>query len=110
MPMKTCKEFDRFISKFWWGKGLEEDGIHWKAWNIMTLQKKKGGLGFRDFAHFNLAMLAKTAWRLIQNPEALWAKMLKGLYFLHSDFLNASKGGRASWGWSSILEGREFLK
>lgn len=35
--------------------------------------------------------------------------MLKGIYFPHTDFLSATKGGRASWGWSSLLEGRAEL-
>lgn len=67
-------------------------------------------MGFREFADFNLAMLAKTAWRVLQNPDALWVKMLKGLYYPRTDFLNARKGGRASWAWSSILAGREVIK
>lgn len=36
--------------------------------------------------------------------------MLKGLYFPNCDFLLATKGSRASWAWSSILEGRKLLQ
>ena len=36
--------------------------------------------------------------------------MLKSLYFPTGDFINAKKGHRASWCWSSILVGRDLLK
>lgn len=67
-------------------------------------------MGFRDLELFNKTLLAKTAWRIIQDPDALWCRILKGLYFPNEDFLSAKQGSRASWGWSSILEGRELLK
>ncbi|KAF7829488.1 reverse transcriptase [Senna tora] len=37
------------------------------------------------------------------------ARVVKGIYFPNSDFLNAKKGSRASWGWYSILVGRDAL-
>ncbi|XP_028790547.1 uncharacterized protein LOC114746497 [Neltuma alba] len=67
-------------------------------------------MGFRDLEVFNKALLAKTAWRLIQNLDDLWCRILKGVYFPKSDFLKARKGSKASWAWTSILEGREVLK
>ncbi|XP_030443101.1 uncharacterized protein LOC115665364 [Syzygium oleosum] len=36
-------------------------------------------------------------------------KLLKGLYFYRKDFWHAEKGYRPSWGWQSILKGREAI-
>ncbi|OMO89581.1 reverse transcriptase [Corchorus capsularis] len=49
-------------------------------------------------------------WRITQNPDALWVKVLKGIYFPNCDVTNARRGGRASWMWSSILNGRDFME
>ena len=42
--------------------------------------------------------------------DALWVRVLKGVYFHNEDFLEARKGGRASWMWNSLLVGKEMLK
>ena len=42
---------------------------------------------------FNIALLAKQSWRLMIEPEALWARVLKGVYFHDKDFIEAKKGG-----------------
>ncbi|XP_028784473.1 uncharacterized protein LOC114740485 [Neltuma alba] len=109
-PKNFCRELDSLISRFWWGQKDEEGRIHWKSWKSLSAPKMEGGLGFRDLELFNLALLAKTAWRILLNPEDFWCRILKGLYFPECDFLNAKKGNKASWCWSSILEGRELLK
>lgn len=49
------------------------------------------------------------AWRLQTNLDALWVKVFKGLYFPTGDFRFTSKGSRASWACSSILEGKDIL-
>lgn len=83
--------------------------IHWRKWTDLTGPKRAMGLGFKDLSDYNLSLLSKTAWRVQHNPEALWDEVLKGLYFLDGNFLEAKKGGRASWCWSSIYEGKELL-
>lgn len=65
---------------------------------------------FRDFEVFNKSILAKQAWRMMQSPDALRNRVLKGIYFPHCSFLEAKKGARASWCWSSFLEGRDFIR
>ncbi|KAM1763656.1 hypothetical protein ACFX11_002977 [Malus domestica] len=42
-------------------------------------------------------------------PESFWAKVLKGGYFSNVDALSATNGSRASWAWSSLLEGQAII-
>lgn len=69
------------VTNFWWGQQREEKRIHWKAWLKMCDPKSKGGLGFRDLESFNMALLAKQGWRVLNSPDSLLAKILKSKYF-----------------------------
>ena len=68
-----------------------------------------GGLGFKDFELFDLAMLAKQAWRLLQTPDSLSARLLKSVYYPNSNILEANLGGHPSQVWRAIVEGRDVL-
>ena len=67
-------------------------------------------MGFKDLNLLNIALLAKQVWRIINNLEAMWVKILKGRYFSRGSILETKKGLRVSWAWSSILEGIYFFK
>ena len=41
--------------------------------------------------------------------DSLWARVMKARYFPRSSFIEARKGCRASWAWTSLLEGREII-
>ncbi|KAM1179951.1 hypothetical protein ACFX2J_018927 [Malus domestica] len=66
-------------------------------------------MGFRNVQEFNLALIANQCWRIIHEPSSLWVKVLKERSFPNTSFLEAKKGSRASWAWTSLLEGRELL-
>lgn len=51
-----------------------------KSWRDICKPKDAGGLGFRKFNEFNLALLAKLAWKMANGEEALWTKVLKAKY------------------------------
>ena len=58
-PKSFVHDLNMIIARFWWGSGREKKGIHWLNWDLLSVSKLDGGLGFRDFEAFNLALLAK---------------------------------------------------
>jgi hypothetical protein len=98
------------MSKFWWGHMENVDRMVWMAWKGLGRSKNSGGLGFRDIESFNLALLAKQGWRLIQNPGSLAARVLKEKYYPEKSFLEASLGSRPSYIWRSLWAAKPLLQ
>ena len=69
-----------------WGEGSLEKKPHLYKWVMVCIEKKKGGLGLRNFSKLNKALLCKWSW--IENERnALWRKVV------------SSKFGEISRGW-----------
>ena len=109
IPISICKAIEQKIASFWWKTNETKAGIHWKRWDILKTRKDKGGLGFRDLFSFNKAMLGKQAWHMSNSPNSLRSILFIGLYFPHRDFWHAKKGQRPSWGWQSLILGRDSI-
>ena len=97
LPMKLCDELDNLYAKFWWGQVGNERKIHWKKWDKLSTSKMKGGMGFRDLRDFNLAMLAKQDWRMIQDNDSMLSKCFKARYFPRSSFLEVKESPGCSY-------------
>lgn len=97
------------ISKFWWEHKDNEARIAWMSWEKLGLSKDKGGMGYQDLESFNLALLAKQGWRLMQNPETLVAKVYQQKYFPNESFLNSQLGRNPSYAWRSIWNAKKLL-
>lgn len=76
----------------------------------ITAFEERGRFGFRNLAKFNNALLAKQAWRIIQNPDTLFARIMKARYFKDVSMLEAKPRSKQSYGWSSIYTGLEIIK
>ena len=100
LPAKLCDELDVLCARFWWGQAGDEWKIHWKSWSFLTQPKKVGGMGFRDLRSFNLAMLSKQGWRMIQDQNSLLSRC----------FLEATDCPNSSYVWKSVLASQQILK
>lgn len=76
----------------------------------MCMNKEGGGLGFKDLKKFNLSMLAKQGWRLLNNANPLVTNLMKARYFPNGDFLNATLGNNPIYMWRSILVAQDIVR
>jgi hypothetical protein len=71
----------------------------------MSMPKGMGGLGFKNIELFNLDLLVHQAWRILQDPDSLSARVLKAVYFPMTDALEAEVGSSPSRVWRAIVDG-----
>jgi hypothetical protein len=62
-----------------------------------------GALGFRDMKLFSQALLAKQAWRLIERPDSLCARVLQAKYFPNGNKLETAFPTIQSPTWKAIV-------
>ncbi|CAN1785001.1 Putative ribonuclease H protein At1g65750 [Linum perenne] len=67
-------------------------------------------MGFKDLKGFNLALLAKQAWNLINNPDSLVSRIYKAKYYPRGSYLTARKASNPSMVWQSLWHAKELVK
>ncbi|KAL4276945.1 hypothetical protein AHAS_Ahas20G0257900 [Arachis hypogaea] len=85
-PKTFCNKLCAKIARFWRRNKKRDKDIHWRAWPKLCSSKRNGRLEFKEFHIQNSAQLAKQAWRIIRNPEAMWVHILKAVYFSKCEF------------------------
>lgn len=80
LPKATLDGLDRISRSFLWGSTNEKKRQHLISWKRVCRTKQEGGLGIRSARMMNKALLAKVAWRLLNDKEGMWAKVLQSKY------------------------------
>ena len=107
---KICDNINSALAKYWWGQTWNEKIIHWIRWSKLCNPNDRGGMGFRDIHAFNLAMLKKQAWWLIQGSHSLFFRVYKVCYFPNCSFMEVEIGNNPSFVWSRLLETRDLIR
>jgi hypothetical protein len=109
--LKTlCRNLNSLMSRFWWGTQNNSKRMAWMSWARMGKSKLSGGARLRDLEVFNLALLAKQWWRLLQFPNSLVAQIMREKHYSNGFFLQAHLGSRPFYAWRSIFQAREVLE
>jgi ribonuclease HI len=110
LPASVCDDLEQLIRNYWWGSEKGKRKIHWIGWPRLLRPKSQGGMGFKDMRLFNQSLLARQAWRLINFPNSLCARVLRARYHPNGDLIDTVFTGNPSSTWTAIVYGLELLK
>lgn len=79
-------------------------------WERLCMPKGMGGLWFRDMRLFNLALLGRQVWRLINAKDTPCYQVLSSKYFPDGSIFNAKNMDKPSFAWNSIQAAAMELK
>ena len=80
MPKLVARRLEKLQRDFLWGGCNGEKKVHLVNWEVVCVDKEKGGLGLRKLARLNKALLGKWIWRFACAKEDLWKKVLEAKY------------------------------
>ena len=76
MPKVVARRLEKLQRDFLWGGGTLERKAHLVKWEVVCVDKEKGGLGIRKLALLNKALLGRWIWRFAFEKENLWKKVI----------------------------------
>jgi hypothetical protein len=105
LPRGLCHHINSLLRNFWWGSKEGTRHTCWVSWEDMTKPKYLGGLGFRDIELFNLALLARQAWQILQETTSLSARILEAVYYqMETSWMHMSVCPLRGYGGQSVME------
>ena len=110
LPASVCDDLMRMMRQYGWGVENGKRKMAWLSWEKMILPKDMGGMGFRDMRSFNQALLAKQAWRLLDSPDSLCARLLRAKYYPNGNLLDTVFPSSSSAVWNGSMHGLDLLK
>lgn len=102
MPKELTRKMDSYQMRFWWNQDHESRRLILRKWDFVAIPKKFGGLNFKKSDIFNIALLARLAWRMLEKPDAPWAIILRHKYFMILDPLTDDLTTHGPWIWRGI--------
>ena len=91
---------NRHLRNFFWSGGTHSKKLHRVRWDFIARPKEFGGLGVLDISIQNKALLTKWLWRLHDESEALWARIIRQKYLvkrIDNIFVSTSRHYSSVW-------------
>ncbi|GJX24024.1 RNA-directed DNA polymerase, eukaryota, reverse transcriptase zinc-binding domain protein [Tanacetum coccineum] len=81
--------------------------MSWLKWENFMASFENGGLNIGCLKSFNLALLQKWRWRLVNNPDSLWAQVIVAIHGVEAGA--DLKGCYCNGVWASIISTYSML-
>ncbi|PPD87107.1 hypothetical protein GOBAR_AA29676 [Gossypium barbadense] len=114
-PVKVCETTDKAKRNFWWKHNEDKRKLRFVNWNYLCAPKFASGLGLCSFQHFNQALLARQAWRILMNEALLILHsgdlLIKGLDWCIGNVWRPNTSGiyTGKSGYNLIAHGNDLL-
>lgn len=72
------------------------------SWDLVCMLKEMRGLGLKDLRLFNMVLLGRQIWHIINNMDTLCYKVLSSKFFSDGDLLRPKHVDKPSFAWSSM--------
>jgi hypothetical protein len=109
LPKGTPKAMDGVRSRFYWRGAGEDFKYHMINWQAVCRPKDFGGLGLINSRVFNECLMVKWIWKLYQQKESLWARLIHAKYMRDDDFYKTN-GKKGSQFWKSLHKVKDLFK
>ena len=103
IPQKVINRLVKLQRNFLWGGDQDNKKIPWVKWDIVCLPKCEGGLGIKDIAKFNTALLGKWIWALASDHQQLWVRIINSKYGGWEALQSTRAQGRHSGWWRGMI-------
>ncbi|XVE58507.1 hypothetical protein DITRI_Ditri04bG0175000 [Diplodiscus trichospermus] len=108
--MAISDKVERQIRQFIWGGKGEGYRCSLVKWEKVTQPKDDGGLGIRCLRNMNLAFMAKLGWRMWNESDQLWVRVVTGKYIHHNVDVNSFTPEQGSSNlWQGLVKAQSVL-
>ncbi|GKC07706.1 RNA-directed DNA polymerase, eukaryota, reverse transcriptase zinc-binding domain protein [Tanacetum coccineum] len=85
----------------------DHHNMAWIKWENILAPLDQGGLGVGSLKAFNLALLQKWRWRLVNKPDLLWVRIIKAIHGMEAGL--DEKGCYTKGIWAQIVGSSNYL-
>uniref|UniRef100_A0A2N9FTH8 RNase H type-1 domain-containing protein n=1 Tax=Fagus sylvatica TaxID=28930 RepID=A0A2N9FTH8_FAGSY len=103
LPIRVCSSLDKLNRDFLWGSTDERKKMH--------MRMSFYSLGLYSTKARNLVLLAKLNWRVMEDPNSLWANTLIAKYYpngIMDERLRSHRSGFSNW--KGLKKGHEVFR
>ena len=80
VTLPTTDNYFFLPNRFFLGGGEDHRKIAWINWESVCVPNEDRGLGVRRLREFKMSLMGKWCWRMLNDKDGLWYRVLKDRY------------------------------
>jgi len=110
LPIEAVSKITQLCRNYLWGGAAEFKRLPYVSWQRACLPKAQDGVGTRNLAAWNKALIAKLIWAVAEKKEILWVKWVHGRCLKAKAWWDFTLAPDSSWYWKKICYVNDLFK